>query len=158
MARESVIATNPQLWLWTGDAIYAGRKHETRNNRAGKPVRFNKRSSTSNLQAGFRDQLQVPGYRALVSRGIAVEGVYDDHDYGMNDAGRELETKAESQAEFLKFLRASSNTVGQNDNSADSGSSDRNVRDNRLGAYSSHVYGVPPNQVKVVLMDTRYHR
>lgn len=41
----------------------------------------------------YQEQLNVPGYKKLLERGVAIAGIYDDHDYGLNDAGKEFAEK-----------------------------------------------------------------
>lgn len=72
----------------------------------------------------------------------AVLGTWDDHDYGANDVGKEFGPKAESQKEFLDFL----------------GVAPDSPRRRREGVYHYEDFG-PENQlVRVILLDTRYHR
>lgn len=149
LLRPSITALKPQLWLWTGDAIYARGNKQKRNLFYGNISNL----PTHNLQIAYRQQLKVKNYQRFLNTGVLVEGVYDDHDYGSNDAGKELPSKRESQKEFLKFIRGRTNTAP--DGAGNTGSSGR---DRRSGVYSSHLYGLAPQQVKVLLLDTRYHR
>jgi alkaline phosphatase D len=119
----AIVASKPQVWLWTGDAIYPDT------------------NSPAGLSDGFASQLQQPGYRDLLSTGSLVEGTYDDHDYGRNDAGKELSTKRESQERYLEFLGV--------------GDARRRAR---AGIYSSHVFGPEGQRVKLIIMDTRWWR
>ena len=82
-------------------------------------------------------QMTNPGYRQFLATDVKVEGCYDDHDYGNNDAGSELPAKHESQREFLRFIRASK---GES-KSRESNSAGREYirRNERAGVYSSHV-------------------
>lgn len=89
----------------------------------------------------YRAQLENPGYRELLAS-VPVIGTWDDHDFGANDAGAEYPMKAESQQLLLDFL-----AVPPDD-----------PRRDRAGVYSSYVLGEPPRQVKIYLLDVRYHR
>jgi alkaline phosphatase D len=82
-----------------------------------------------------------PGYAALRAE-VRVIGTWDDHDYGHNNAGREYPRRAEAQQVLLDFL----------DEPAGS------PRRAQQGVYASYDFGVPPHQVRVILLDTRYHR
>ncbi|MEM9283822.1 MAG: alkaline phosphatase D family protein [Verrucomicrobiota bacterium] len=82
-----------------------------------------------------------PSYAAM-SAACEVIGTWDDHDFGSNDAGKEYPKRAESQQVFLDFFE-----VAQDD-----------PRRKREGVYASHVFGPQGQQVKVILLDTRYHR
>ena len=96
------------------------------------------------LRSAYATQLSNEGYQKFLQTGVIVEGVYDDHDYGNNDAGKELPSKLESLHEYLRFLNTSARIEP--------------MRQQRDGAYSCHIYGTAPNQVKVIFLDTRYNR
>ena len=82
----AVRAKAPQMWLWAGDAVYLGG------------------DQPGNLEEAFEAQGQQVGYRQLLSDNIIVDGVYDDHDYGGNDAGKHFASRAQSQQLFLDFI------------------------------------------------------
>jgi len=67
---------------------------------------------------------------------------WDDHDYGADDAGGTWPSKAESQAEFLDWLEAPSDSPLRH----------------REGIYDARVFGPPGRRVQVLLLDTRYFR
>lgn len=93
------------------------------------------------LAAKYAQQLNNPGYADL--RAITeVTGTWDDHDFGANDAGAEYPMKAASQQLLLDFL----------------GVADDDPRRQREGVYSSYSLGDAPRDVKVILLDVRYHR
>jgi alkaline phosphatase D len=80
-------------------------------------------------------------YARLVEN-CTVIGTWDDHDYGKNDAGKEYPMRETSQECFLDFF----------------GVPAEDPRRERAGVYSSHIFGPQGKQVKVILLDTRYHR
>eukprot|EP00960_Hanusia_phi_P012256 357319-Hanusia_phi.AAC.9 len=94
------------------------------------------------LEVAYRSQLEREDYRGFLSTGVIVEGVYDDHDYGQNDAGKYLKNRDGSQQAYLDFLGVDRDSL----------------RRRRRGLYSSHNFGNSTNLVKVILLDTRYHR
>ncbi len=116
-------ATNPDLWIWLGDNIYA----DTEDMAA--------------MDSMYTRQKQQPGYESLRNE-VPVIGTWDDHDYGANDAGRSYPKRDSSQQLLLDFLDVP----------------DDDPRRQRKGVYSAHTYGSPGRQVKVILLDTRYHR
>jgi alkaline phosphatase D len=93
------------------------------------------------MDSMYAVQKRQPGYRAL-RREARVIGTWDDHDYGANDSGRSYPKRDSSQALFLDFLDVP----------------DDHPRREREGVYSAHVFGPPGRRVKVLLLDTRYHR
>jgi alkaline phosphatase D len=70
---------------------------------------------------------------------LEVYGTWDDHDFGGNDLGVEMPNKPERAAAFLDFVGATRNAT-------------------RDGIYSSVEWGTPPHKVKLILLDTRWHR
>lgn len=71
-----------------------------------------------------------------------VIGTWDDHDYGGNDYGKEYPQKVASQQVFLDFLDEPQGTE----------------RRQQEGVYTLHDFGPNGQQVRVILLDTRYHR
>lgn len=71
-----------------------------------------------------------------------VYGIWDDHDYGADNAGKEYPKRTESQAALLDFLR-------------EPGDSSRRTQQ---GVYASYALGTGAKSVKLILLDGRYHR
>ncbi|MDO6492012.1 MAG: alkaline phosphatase D family protein [Cellulophaga sp.] len=82
---DDILSTNPNLWIWGGDIIYA----DTDN--------------IEKIRAIYAAQDNVPGYKQLKEK-VPVIGTWDDHDYGLNDGGAEFKAKKESEQEFLDFM------------------------------------------------------
>ncbi|HEX6368859.1 MAG TPA: alkaline phosphatase D family protein [Longimicrobium sp.] len=118
-----ILNQRPGLWIWLGDNVYADT------------------DDMGAMRQAYDNGKANPGYQALLST-TPVIGTWDDHDYGLNDGGREWRMKAAAQQLLLDFL----------DEPADS------PRRRREGVYASYTYGPPGRQVKVILLDTRYHR
>jgi len=118
---KTIAAFNPQLWIWLGDNIYGDSE------------------DMSVLAAKWDKQKSNPEYRMLT---CPVTGTWDDHDFGVNDGGKDYPMKAASQRLFLKFL-----DVPPDD-----------PRWNQEGVYSAQTYGPPGQQVSVILLDVRTFR
>lgn len=82
-----------------------------------------------------------PGFAALRSR-VPIVAVWDDHDYGANDAGSDYPRRRESQHVFLDFF----------DVAADS------PLRTQEGIYRALVVGPPGRRVQFICLDTRFHR
>jgi len=93
------------------------------------------------LAAKYAQAKANQGYAAL-RESTSIVGTWDDHDYGRNDAGKEFKGKAVSQKALLDFL----------DTPED------NARRKQEGIYWSYTYGAGKGEVKVILLDCRYHR
>lgn len=82
---KPILATEPQLWIWLGDIVYADTEDMTRMKRL------------------YDRQKQEIGYQAL-RRTCPVIGTWDDHDFGRNNAGKEYPAREKSQECLLSFL------------------------------------------------------
>ncbi|MGD1891958.1 MAG: alkaline phosphatase D family protein [Cyclobacteriaceae bacterium] len=118
-----IIQQKPDLWVWLGDNIYG---------------------DTSNMDAmreEYERQLQQPEYQRVITQ-VPVVGIWDDHDYGINDGGKNFAQKAPSRDLMLEFLNVDKNLPVWN----------------REGGYQAYTFGPAEQQVKVILLDTRYFR
>lgn len=120
---DDIVAQKPQVWIWLGDNIYGDTEQ------------------MDTLKAKYDRQKANPVYQQL-RQSASVIGVWDDHDYGVNDGGKEYPRRQESQQLMLNFL----------DVPADS------PLRQQAGAYSASVYGPKGQRVKVILLDGRYFR
>jgi alkaline phosphatase D len=93
------------------------------------------------LRAKYAQQQRNSEYRNFVSK-VPIIGTWDDHDFGKNNGGREFTARRASQAALLDFL----------------GEPPQSARRDQRGVYASYTYGPPGKQIKVILLDTRYHR
>ena len=118
-----VSRNQPQLWIWTGDIIYGDTE------------------DMDVLRQKYDLLKHNPAYTAF-RQDTSVIGVWDDHDYGLNDGGKEFGPREQSQQVLLDFL----------DEPKDS------PRRKRAGVHAAYTYGKPGKQVKVILLDGRYHR
>lgn len=73
---------------------------------------------------------------------VPIVAIWDDHDYGVNDGGREYPMRRESQQVFLDFFGIPA---------------DAPVRQ-REGIYRQRVAGPPGRRVQFICLDTRTHR
>lgn len=144
---DAILQFNPQLFIWMGDNIYADNKQKLRifgkERTVGPWKNVERFSPNSEKEIEFRYNLvkSNPGYSQLRRRAQVI-GTWDDHDYGLNDAGKEYQGKNVSQRLMLDFL----------DEPPDS------PRRKQAGVYTSYMFGPIGKQVKVILLDTRYHR
>ncbi len=120
---DDVSSLNPAAWIWLGDIIYG----DTEDMFA--------------LQQKYVQQLHSIPYQRM-KKYVDVYGIWDDHDYGENDAGKEYKMREESRDLLFKFLELpKSNPAWQ-----------------REGAYQSHVFNALDFKLKLILLDARYFR
>ncbi len=120
---DPVLARKNDLFIFLGDNIYA----DTRD--------------MSVLAAKYAELAAVPGFAKLRAT-TPLLAVWDDHDFGENDAGGEYPFKDESRRIFLDFWNEPAGSP----------------RRDRNGIYGSWLFGEPGRRVQVILPDLRYNR
>jgi alkaline phosphatase D len=120
---KPILADHPDLWIWMGDNIYGD-----------SPV-------MDTLRAKYARQNANPDYQ-LLKASTPIIGVWDDHDYGINDGDKRFAQKKESRDLMFDFLGMPADALERR----------------REGGYSAHTYGTGDQQVKVILLDGRYFR
>ena len=119
-----IAAHRPDAWLWLGDNVYADSP------------------DTAVIAAAYRKLRTNEYYREFLATVPTVYGIWDDHDYGSNDAGAEWAIRAESRNLMLDFLDVPE---------------EHPVR-SREGGYQAYTIGEGNRQIRVLLLDTRYFR
>jgi len=120
---KPILKNNPDLFLWGGDNIYS----DTDN--------------AEEMEAAYLLQMNNPAYQKLLKT-VEVLGTWDDHDYGLNDGGKEWHFKDKSQQLFLDFMEVP----------------EESPRRSRDGVYHSEIFETEKASIKVILLDTRYFR
>jgi alkaline phosphatase D len=120
---NDIVKQKPVLWIWGGDNIYADS------------------GDTLNLKLRYAKQKSDSGYQQLLKT-CPVTGTWDDHDYGMNDGGKNWPHKDDAKLQELRFLGfPKSNPVW-----------------NHPGIYNSMTLGEGKEKIKIINLDTRYFR
>lgn len=120
---SNILESNPDVWIWGGDIVYADT------------------DDMNILSKEYQKLSSHPKYQKLKTQ-AKIMATWDDHDYGLNDGGKEFTAKENSKQVFLDFMG-----VDQN--------SERRTRD---GVYYSEVFNVKQHSVKIIVLDTRYNR
>ncbi len=118
---EWINKDEPQLWIWGGDNIYA----ET--------------EESALVRQTYEMQNKVEGYNELKQK-TPIIGIWDDHDYGYDNADFTNPMKKESQKHFLDFVEEPLDSP----------------RRKQEGIYTSYEIGTEESKVKFILLDNRY--
>ncbi|MGI9517437.1 MAG: alkaline phosphatase D family protein [Pirellulaceae bacterium] len=120
---DTVVLKQPDLFIYLGDNIYGDTLDmavlQEKYDRLGGKTEF------QNLR-----------------REVAVLSVWDDHDYGWNDAGKEYRFKQESKEIFMDFWRVPADSP----------------RRQHEGIYGTHRFESDGRVLQVILLDTRTFR
>jgi len=122
-ALVAMAALRPDVVLLLGDNVYADTDDPRR------------------MREAYAELAANPDYRQLVAA-APILAVWDDHDYGANDAGAEWAMKHAAKRILLDFF----------DESPDS------PRWQRDGIYDARILGPAGRRVQIVLLDTRWFR
>jgi len=120
---DPIHAREPDLFVFLGDNIYA----DTRD--------------MAVMKAKYAELAAQPGF-ARLRASTPVVAMWDDHDFGENDAGGDYPMKDASRRIFLDFWNEP----------------DDSPRRDRDGVYAAYVFGPPGERVQVILPDLRYNR
>jgi len=120
---SDIAAENPDLWMWLGDSIYGDSE------------------DIEVLRSKYRKQKEIPGYQNILDR-MPVIGIWDDHDYGVNNGDETFPIKAASRDAFYDFLDIPMDSPMRN----------------REGAYQSYEFASANKSIKIILLDTRYFK
>jgi alkaline phosphatase D len=93
------------------------------------------------LTAKYAQLAAQPGF-ARLRETTPLAAIWDDHDYGENDAGGDYPMKDASRGLFFDFWQEPSESP----------------RRRRDGVYASYVFGEPGRRVQLILPDLRYNR
>jgi alkaline phosphatase D len=119
----AVEAANPDLFIFLGDNVYG----DTRD--------------MSVLKGKYALLAGKPGFQRIRSRARTI-AIWDDHDFGEDDAGGDYPMKEETRRIFCDFW----------------GEAADSPRRSRSGIYTSYVFGKAPRRVQVILPDLRFNR
>ncbi len=120
---NAILKNHPDVFLWGGDNIYSDT------------------DDPEIMKADYEKQGNNKEYQDFI-KNTPILATWDDHDYGLNDGGREWHFKEKSQQLFLDFFKVPKDSP----------------RRSREGVYSSKVFRVPEGSIKIILLDTRYFR
>ena len=123
---SAVADLRPDAFIWTGDYVYG---------KAGE-------SSPEQMQAHYRTAAAAEA--VLRSSVPVIDGVYDDHDYGVNDGGKRFPRREIARQMFLDHVVDAPK--------------DSPRRSQGGGLYGVRRFGQPPHEVKLIMLDTRYER
>ena len=124
---NTIAAEDHDLFMYIGDNVY------------GDVYSYD--AAMPELRAAYHQLAERPEFQTLRAR-FPMLATWDDHDYGMNDAGGRFAFKGFAETLFLDFWRAEAD----------------DVRRTRPGVHDAKIFGPEGQRVQVILLDTRYFR
>jgi alkaline phosphatase D len=120
---DAILKSKPDVFIWLGDNIYGDS------------------DDPAVIQAKYEQLGAIEGFQKL-REAVPFLYVWDDHDYGRNDAGVEYPFKEQNKKLMLDFF----------------GEPQESVRRKRPGNYDSVIIGPKGKRVQFLLLDTRSFR
>lgn len=138
---KEIDSLHPDLFLWTGDAVYT------------------KDYSFAALPTAFQQLLNDGNYTSFAAH-TPIDGVWDDHDYGVNDGGVNVVDKARRAQEYMRFLQQSNHNSSLSPSSDSAPGKEESWMDltGEHGLYHSRTVQMGPASVKILFLDTRSFR
>lgn len=124
---DAVAAANPDLFIFLGDNVYGDV--------------WSRDANLPELRTAYRDLAKSEPF-ARFRQSTPLMVTWDDHDYGLNDAGGSYPFKYGTEAVFEEAWALPADDP-------------RRMRD---GIYHSEIVGPPGQQVQILLLDTRFFR
>lgn len=121
----TILAAKPDLFIFGGDNVYA----------SDQPFRLDR------LETAYSALAANPGFSKL-RQTVPHIAIWDDHDYGKNDAGAEFADKQIAKDAFLRFWQIPTS----------------DARHQRDGLYHAQITGAPGQRLQVILLDVRWAR
>ncbi|GLX76782.1 hypothetical protein tinsulaeT_01220 [Thalassotalea insulae] len=120
---DAIVADDPDVFIFLGDNIYGDTQ------------------DMAELKEKYQTLGKHPGFNKLKQTAELI-AIWDDHDFGENDAGKEYPKKQESRQLMLDFWQEPKDSP----------------RYQRDGIYTSYFYGEGKQKVQVILPDLRWNR
>lgn len=124
---NSITEDAGDLFIYTGDNVYGDA--------------YSWDATLPELRQAYADLAAAEPFVNL-RQSTPMLATWDDHDFGMNDLGREFPYKGFAEELFLEFWRVPSD----------------DERRARPGLHTSRIFGPDGQRVQVILLDTRYFR
>ena len=120
---STIEKNSPQLMVMLGDNVYASTPEQ-------KPI-----------SEQYNKLKKIPEYRSIREK-VPFLAIWDDHDYGQNDSGKNNPEKEEARTQFLKNWPYVKDSLNEKNGAL----------------YHSKILGTSKKRVHIILLDTRYDR
>ena len=122
---RTISRNSPDYWVWGGDNIYGDKL------------------GIDGLVDALEAYAVDPDYDQFVSGLKEVHGIYDDHDYGLNDGGKNFPAKRQARQALRHFLGRPAFDL---------------IDTTRSGSYYATSLGEGDRAVRLVVLDSRWNR
>ncbi len=120
---DPILSNEPQVFIWGGDIIYSD-------------------TYDMSIMSDAYQKMKNDSAYMNFKENLSVLGIWDDHDYGINDGGANYSQKDSVQQIFLDFFDVDS----------------LDIRRKQKGVYNSKLFKIGDYSINIILLDTRYFR
>lgn len=129
---ESVIALEPQAFIFLGDNVYTD------------VGAYSSLAQPERIGKAYRDQAKVKEFkRFAMQKGIDTFATWDDHDYGINDGGADFPHQRASREYFAGFFGLELDSIGDQE---------------QRGVFYADFRDIGGLSVQFIMLDTRSYR
>jgi len=125
----------PDAFVWLGDSTYT-------DTYSSDERKYHLEEDIKTVESNFLDAKKNRDYRRLLKHTKKVYGTWDDHDYGLDNAGKDNPRKDLMRKLFLDFLDEPANSIR---------------RTRKDGIYQSYFLD-REKKIKLILLDNRYSK
>lgn len=124
---------------------------------------YAKNNSLGGLEAAFRTLMDDPSYNNFRSE-VPIDGIWDDHDMGINDGGKHVSNKNERQEMFMKYITTDRDTKVNTCSVTEQDGKHCSYNDIYMNERRDGLYKIIDKRfnsgsiVRFILLDTRSHR
>lgn len=124
---STITAAKPDVFIFAGDNVYA--ENETLD------------PNLASLREAYQQLSEAPEFQEM-SEAVPILATWDDHDYGLNDAGQDFPQRQASEQLFEAFWGVPAADPSRT----------------RPGIYRVVRIGQAPQAIQIILLDTRFFR
>eukprot|EP01036_Dinobryon_divergens_P033760 gene33760-43628_t len=142
---KTISNAGPKHFIWLGDAVYA------------------KNNTVAGLVEAFTNLTADNYYKDFKYSNISIVGIWDDHDYGVNDAGRQITQQLERKKIFASFISGDEFLI-DNYGRTSTSTSATTANIDSIGAlldtplYHERNISLDGVRIKIIFLDTRSYR
>ena len=135
---KTILKLDPEMFVWTGDVAYVDNIVISVINQFIATDEFDKEFALQQYSKTYNNE-----YYKIFREKKPVVGIWDDHDYGLNNSNKYFKYKETTKKIFLDFVEEPKNSI-------------RRTPDKPI--YASYSFGSGYKTFKIILLDVRYSK
>ena len=166
---KDIDSYHPSYYLWTGDAVYA-KNHTIEALEHAYNMQVTNEFYRNFIHSNHVDDHDNSSCSSSTSLPVIIDGIWDDHDYGVNDGGRYVHQQDQRQQLYHDFIASSNSGCNKDQHQSHQHGSNSNDVQNDYASpllasssspsnlYHSRDIHLDGLKIKILFLDTRSHR